>query len=166
MHAHTHSTLSLSLSKMFQIDLINGTVIQSKLSSAQIIRDESLSQLLLIFMLCSFQAPQPPSVHFLWFHFLCCLLLCLCLYRVISLFLWLYVHSPGHCGSLHFLCSFQFPPFFCASLSFSFSSFVSFSPPPLPSSPSLLFSLAVVGSKWVSDGCNLILQIQQKWWLR
>lgn len=50
------------------------------------------------------------------------------------------------------LLSLSFPPFLFISLSFS-------------DSPSLFFSPAVVGSKWVSDGCNPILQIWQKWWL-
>lgn len=52
---HTHRCVWLESqgnSKMFRIDLINGTIIQSKLSSAQLIRDESFSKLLLIFMLC------------------------------------------------------------------------------------------------------------------
>ena len=97
----------------------------------------------------------------LLFDFLGSVLVSFCLYSSSSHFYFhfLYIHhSAVLFPFLPFPLLFLIPP-----LSPSFPPSLS----PLSASPSLSFfpPPAVVGSKWVSDGCNPILQIQQKWWL-
>lgn len=114
--------------KMFRIDLINGTIIQSKLSSAQLIRDESLSKLLLIFML---RGSLSLSVHLLLFHVFASRLLYLftCL-SFISVFPFPFVCHSLHPVFISLLSLFQ--PFLCASF---VSQFPSISPLSLPRLP-------------------------------
>lgn len=102
-------------------------------------------------------------IHFIFFCSVLCprLSLSLFMFPRLSPFEFLYVHHTILVFQPFLLVS--FPPFFTSSLSFSFSFFcpkVSFL---LSASPSLCFFHT--GSKWLSDGCNPILQMQQKWWL-